>query len=345
MRLIMKFLRSVFPKVNTELQEWADVCKNAKDKVLSNQALDSIRLKRFHAQGGSIYALYPHASVQGAVRFIVALQTISDYLDNLCDRTGVNDEASFRQLHLSMLDAVDPRRSLGNYYSLYPYKDDGGYLKKLVEECRSQISLLPSYGLVADTIRDYVGLYTELQCCKHLDREVREERVVSWAAGHMGSYPEISVWEFAAASGSTLGIFCLTAAAYNPMLTAYEVDNIKRAYFPWVCGLHILLDYYIDSQEDLQTGDLNFTYYYENLKQCEERLSFFIGKSLEQCSKLNYTAFHITVVRGLLAMYLSDPKASIGLNRFSSRRLVRKGKGKTGIYYRLCRLLRLAGVI
>jgi tetraprenyl-beta-curcumene synthase len=275
-----------------------------------------------------------------AVKFIVSLQTISDYLDNLCDRAGVFDEKAFLQLHLSMLEAVDPSLPLSNYYELYPYKNDSGYLMSLVETCRSQVRDLPSYNLVVTLIKKYIRLYCEMQSYKHISLEERESRLTDWSKKYLCMYTGISCWEFSAAAGSTLGVFVLFAAAFNPYLTPREVTLIDEAYFPWICGLHILLDYYIDSQEDMQTGDLNFTYYYENLKQCEDRLLLFTEHSLEYCTQLPYPKFHATIIKGLLSMYLSDPKASVGLNRITSRRIIR-GKGiDTKFYYNLCRFLR-----
>jgi tetraprenyl-beta-curcumene synthase len=46
---------------------------------------------------------------------VVALQTISDYLDNLCDRRG-SPTGRFRQLHLAMTDALDPAGETHDYY-------------------------------------------------------------------------------------------------------------------------------------------------------------------------------------------------------------------------------------
>lgn len=101
----MHYVKKVFPLVNKELDNWVTIVQSSPAELLREQALASIKLKRFHAQGGSVYALYPNVEMQSAVRFIVALQTISDYLDNLCDRTGIQDELTFRQLHMSMIDA------------------------------------------------------------------------------------------------------------------------------------------------------------------------------------------------------------------------------------------------
>ena len=342
-KLVFKFVKTVFPEVDRQLTRWIECCNQIENDILRTQALESISAKKFHAQGGSIFALYPNVDLKSAINFIVSLQTISDYLDNLCDRTGVQDEASFRQLHQSMLDAIDPTRPLSDYYRYYPFKDDGLYLKSLVEECRSQIIKLPSYDKISALLLKYTHLYSDLQTYKHLAKNIREECLISWASQYSSQYPDISCWEFSAATGSTLGIFVLFAAASDPDLTVEEVNAIDAAYFPWICGLHILLDYYIDAQEDLQEGDLNFTYYYNDLKCCEDRLSFFIARSLEYCGVLPYPNFHITIIKGLLAMYLSDSKADWGLNNITSQNLIKNSPVKAGTYHFICKLLRLAG--
>lgn len=344
-RLIIKYVHKIFPEVDLQLKGWTDLCGDSPDEMLMKQALSSISSKRFHAQGGSVYALYPNVNATAAVRFIVALQTISDYLDNLCDRAGVQDESAFRQLHLSMLDAVDPERKISDYYKFYPFKSDNGYLQSLVQECREQLKNAPSYPLVVDSIKKHVQLYTDLQSYKHLQDEVREDCLKTWAGYYAKLYPDISWWEFSAAAGSTLGIFMLYSAAFDQTLSETQVASIENAYFPWICGLHILLDYYIDSYEDMHTGDLNFTYYYKNLKECEERLTFFIQKAFDSCYELEYPEFHTTVVSGLLCMYLSDPKAFTGMNIIPSKNLIEKSSLSTRVYFKLCRLLRKTGTI
>lgn len=345
MKLVFKYIRQVFPEVSRELAAWTGLCKNSECQVLAKQALDSLSTKRFHAQGGSVFALYPQADMRRTIRFIVSLQTISDYLDNLCDRAGVDEESAFRQLHLSMLDAVDPARPISDYYGHYPYKEDNGYLQALVEACREQVQELPAYPLVLGKMKKYVQLYTDLQTYKHLSRDTREEYLGTWADYYIRQFPGLTCWEFSAAAGSTLAMFIMFVSAFDASLTEERVRILDDAYFPWICGLHILLDYYIDAKEDRLTGDLNFTEYYRNLKHCEERLAFFVERAVESCSTLEYPLFHLTVVKGLLAMYLSDPKAFFGLNRLASRNLLKKSPPQTGLYWNICRMLRHAGVL
>ena len=86
---IIRISRFVFRTrvwVEKELKHWRQVAGQAPDLGLRQQAWRSLSLKSFHALGGNIFATrYPEwESV--LIPLIVALQTISDYLDNLCDR-------------------------------------------------------------------------------------------------------------------------------------------------------------------------------------------------------------------------------------------------------------------
>ncbi|MBC8014425.1 MAG: DUF2600 family protein, partial [Sporomusaceae bacterium] len=250
------------------------------------------------------------------------------------------DEQAFRQLHLAMTDALDPKAAPQNYYAFYPYKNDGGYLTALVTTCQQQIQKLPSYQLVqSDTLR-LAQLYSELQIYKHLDLSIREHKMVTWIDRHRNHYPQITGWEFAAATGSTLGMFMLCAAASDKTLTASTTTKISTAYFPWISGLHILLDYFIDAAEDQAGGDLNFVTYYSDETQMLSRLTLFTKQALLQTESLPQPSFHKIVVQGLLAMYLSDPKTK-SPKEGSIKRMLLKTAGATTIFlYALCKLLR-----
>lgn len=340
LKLILKYVIHVFPEVKIILNQYKNKLKTFPDNELKKQALSSIHTKSFHCIGGSIYALYPDADFSNAIQFICALQTISDYLDNLCDKTGTLDEKAFRRLHLSLYDATDTSSFFEDYYKYYPIKEDNKYLYSLVSKCKSSLSNLHSYEKALPYIKKYVNYYSNLQTFKHLSLDIREKYLKNWGEKYLKDYPEISLWEFLAATGSTLGIFAMYAASHNPLFKDEDFLSIDWAYFPWICGLHILLDYYIDYMDDLEEKQLNFTFYYKDIKICEERIIFFLEKSLEMCSTLKYPLFHKTVVKGLLAMYLSDKKAFQKYNKKVSKNIIKKGKKSTVFYHKMCKALR-----
>ncbi|TGE34464.1 tetraprenyl-beta-curcumene synthase family protein [Desulfosporosinus sp. Sb-LF] len=339
-KLIYQFVSKVFPMVKQELNKWQRRAAQLPDASLRLQASESIRLKAFHCQGGSIFALYPGVKSFDAIQFIVAYQTMSDYLDNLVDSLEVQDELAFYQLHLAMQEALDPRAVLSDYYLYYPYRDDGGYLNRLVKTCQESLRKLPSYELVREEALELAKLYSHLQTYKHLALVDRESVMLNWIKPYLSVYSELTSWEFAAATGSTLGVFCLYAAAYNPQLSARHVEKIKQTYFPWICGLHILLDYFIDLREDKETNQLNFVAYYEDNAMTSRRLHLFIENSFKQAERLDYPKFHKAVVQGLLAMYLSDKKSmDIDIRSMTKYLLKASGLG-VNLMYRLCCYLR-----
>lgn len=343
--LIYRFVKTVFPLVETELDYWRSRAGLCPDSMLAKAAFASMRDKKFHCQGGSIYALYPGADINKTVEFIVAYQTISDYLDNLVDSLEITDQQAFAQLHLAMRDALDPEYGTSDYYLYFPYQNDGGYLAKLVTTCQENISRLPGYELIKPGILRFAGLYADLQTYKHLALEQREDLLLAWIKPELEAYSLITEWEFAAATGSTLGIYCLYAIASNPGLSQEKVKAHQEVYFPWICGLHILLDYLIDLVEDKETGQLNFVRYYGSLDKAGDRLARIWDCAWDGAGQLAFSNFHKAILHGLLAMYLSDPKCSEPEIQSLSKLLISKGGKGAGLLQWICRNLRKSGVI
>lgn len=337
--LIYQHISSTLPLVDKELGKWRELAQLIPDISLREQALASIRCKAFHCQGGSIFASYPGVERKRAVEFIVAYQTISDYLDNLVDSMQLHDERAFAQLHLAMEEAIVADGNLSDYYAYYPCKDDGGYLLALVRSCRDSSQVL-SHHLVRDTMGQLAKLYSSLQTYKHLHMKEREGKLRDWIDKHLHGYPQLGPWEFAAATGSTLGEFCLYAAAFDPELAQAEVNEIKTTYFPWICGLHILLDYLVDQCIDRETAELNFVSYYSTQSEAAQRLQSFVDTARSKATSLRHSEFHQLVVDGLLALYLSDPKAAHSEVQPVARQLLRQGGRRVRLLYGLCRLLR-----
>lgn len=308
LRLMRRVYRYVLPEVRGQLNLWREAADRMGDEELKRQAIASMTSKEFHCQGGAVYAAANLEQRHVLIPLIVAFQTISDYLDNLCDRSTSLDPEDFRMLHRSMLDAVDPSEPVKDYYAFRQEKEDGGYLAQLVTTCQSCICMLPSYGLVKEQVRELVSLYCDLQVYKHIRHDQRERELLNWWNRHQSRYSQLRWNEFAAATGSTLGVFMFFLAATDPELTRGEVNNIREAYFPYVCGLHILLDYLIDQEEDRVGGDLNFCNYYEDQESAAERLALVVKEAREKVAVLHASAFHRMIIEGLIALYLSDPK-------------------------------------
>jgi tetraprenyl-beta-curcumene synthase len=330
MRRVYKY---ILPEVRAELGRWRAKANVIPDLELRKQALDSMNAKQFHCEGGGVYAAANLEQRHVLIPLIVALQTISDYLDNLCDRSTSLDAEDFRLLHQSMIDAVTPELPISNYYALREEQDDGGYLAALVEQCRNSIAELPSYRHVKNHVVELVQLYSDLQVYKHITHSKRESELLNWWAQYSSRYPNLKWNEFAAATGSTLGMFMLFLSATDPSLDAEQADAIRAHYFPSICGLHILLDYLIDQAEDEIGGDLNFCSYYDDQNTLNERMGQMVQAARKSADELPFGHFHRMIVEGLVALYLSDPKVRDQNEVRRTAKLLMKGSPWTRVFF------------
>jgi tetraprenyl-beta-curcumene synthase len=325
--------RDVFPVVYEELENWKGKALEIPDEELRRQALASIETKSFHCEGGGILALLAGSDYKQSVKFIVAYQTISDYLDNFFYRSTSLDPEDFAALHESMPDALTVGASLKNYYRFRDEQDDGGYLASLVTTCQDVLKELGNYRLIASHLLKLAGYYCDLQVHKHVIVEERVPRLENWFSLYKEELPQMEWYEFSACSGSTLGIFCLVSQAYRESFTFEHAEKIVGGYFPYIQGLHILLDYFIDQEEDLAGGDLNFCSYYENESVLMDRLKHFIKQADVYTAGLPFEKFHRLINRGLLGVYLSDRKVHDCKDISSMAKSIIKASGGTAYFF------------
>lgn len=340
-QLLYRVYRHVLPVLEREFAAWYKRAQAIPNPELRKQALASMDTKKFHCQGGSVYAAQVIPHVETVVPFIVAYQTISDYLDNLCDRSTSLDPQDFRQLHVSMQDALTPGAPLRDYYLYREDKDDGGFLAGLVQACQQYAGKLPAYGKIQSRVLEFSCLYSDLQVYKHIAPQLREDKLLAWWDKYKEYHSHLHWQEFAAVTGSTIGIFALFCLATEPDVREEQIEAVSDAYFPWLCGLHILLDYLIDLEEDRLGGDLNFVSYYRSERDATERLQFFIQQAKASVKGLPNSAFHRMIVDGLVAFYLADRKVNRSQPRIYTiaKQLLKQAKGLPSILFYVNSLL------
>ncbi|MGN1402675.1 MAG: tetraprenyl-beta-curcumene synthase family protein [Bacillus sp. (in: firmicutes)] len=339
--LMNKVYREVFPVVQEKLHEWKQEAKKIPDPELRMQAISSIEQKEFHCEGGSILTILAEEKKNEAISFVVAYQTISDYLDNLCDRSTSMDDKDFAALHESMVHSLSLCSEETNYYRYRLEQDDGGYLNKLVETCQQFWAGVDNYTLIEPHLKELCSYYVDLQVHKHVVHDEREERLNRWFAAHKSRLPEMAWYEFSACSGSTLGIFCLVSYALRDDFNETDADRIRNGYFPYIQGLHILLDYFIDQEEDMAEGDLNFCSYYDSNEQMFKRMAHFVSEAESYLNQLPHKGFHLLIHRGLLGLYLSDKKVEENRETKSlAWEMVKLGGPQSRFFYRNAKLYR-----
>ena len=137
----------------------------------------------------------------------------------------------------------------------------------------------------------------------------------------------------------------LAAMAAAGPVSPGDTLQLFACYYPWLCGLHILLDYFIDLDEDRQYNDLNFVHFYPTALAAEKGLLYFLQQAKASMEKLPRAAFHRLVTSGLLALYLSDPKAATPERKKITQQLLHAAGAEALWLHRICLFLRKRGII
>lgn len=319
---LVRFLARVVPQSAAELERIRVEAAAIPDERLRTEALASIDGKAFHVAGACILATFlPPAEARLYIDVVTPLETIYDYLDNLCDRHPEVREYAYPVLHRAIADALDPRSRPRDYYALGPSGDDGGYLRGLVERTQRALARVPHLDALAPVFADAASFYAELQSSKHLPHDVRESACVEWYERHRQRFRALDWHEFACASGSNMHVF---AALYEALAGRRDqIGAAYDAYFPFVSALHILLDSIIDRDEDREHDDLNFAEVYSGPKALRERFGFMSRSAHSAIGRLADARRHRFVLRVMTLFYLSHPKIAQGGLEREARSLLR----------------------
>ncbi|MCM3759564.1 tetraprenyl-beta-curcumene synthase family protein [Alkalihalobacillus oceani] len=334
--LLINIYKEVLPTVHDYYNQWKERAADIPDDELRSQAQDALERKAFHCEGGGVYGLIAkeNGRFEELVQFMVAYQITCDYLDNLCDQSPSLDPNDFRSLHQALLDALTPGADPGNYYQFRQEHEDGGYLQALVRTCQEKVASFPSFQALQPAMKELSGYYGDLQVHKHVIKEERIPRLESWFEEHRHKVPEMTWFEFSACTASTLGVYALAAYSTTPDLSEETAALIKSGYFPWMQGLHILLDYFIDQEEDIADDELNFLFYYRDEKEMIERFQFFAEKAEESLAALPDPKFHRMLMRGVIAIYIADEKVQGDKEmKQKAKQMIKTGGLPTMIFY------------
>ena len=313
---LIRFLRGVVPQASTELDGIAALAASIPDAQLQTQALASIRAKAYHVAGGCILATFlTPDSARRYVEIVAPLESIYDYLDNLCDRHPDVPVDAYPVLHQAIADALDPDAGTHDYYALGPRGDDAGYLARLVTRTQRSLARTNAGPGMREAFAEAALLYGEMQTFKHYPAPEREAACVAWFDRRRDARFEGMQWyEFACAAGSQFQVYAPLFAHFAGRES--DVAATYDAYFPGVAALHVLLDSFIDQAEDRDHGELNFASLYANAEHMRSRVAEMAAESMRRFSALPDPAHHRFVLRVMALFYLTHPKVyAQGLQR------------------------------
>ncbi|MHB8229427.1 MAG: DUF2600 family protein [Vulcanimicrobiaceae bacterium] len=304
---LARFLCVVVPSARRSLRRIELRAERIPDGPLRREALSSVGSKAYHAAGACILATFlPRKARRHYIEIVTPLESIYDYLDNLCDRHEAVPVDAYPVLHRAIADALDPDAPLRPYYTLGPAGDDGGYLQGLVCETRDAIARFPEYRRLVPIFREAAELYAELQTFKHYPKDRREAACIAWWERHRDRFGDLTWWEFASAAGSQFQVYAPLYAAFCGDLP--RIAATHDAYFPNVSALHVLLDYFIDQSEDREHDELNFIACYAGSDRFLARAGVLARRARARFAHLARPHVHEFVLRVMSLFYLTHPK-------------------------------------
>jgi tetraprenyl-beta-curcumene synthase len=327
------------PAVSRELHAWRARAQAIADAPLRKDALDSIARKRDHAEGAALFWVLPDRQDMRLLALLVAYQTIWDFLDNLSERHP--DAANARQLHLALVEALDPQASISDYYKHHPWKDDGGYLRALVESCRENCQALPSYSRVRPYLLAGVRGCAVQSANHEPDPQRRDAALKAWAQRCSPGQREMTWFELTAAvSGFTPHV--LLALAAEPSCEEGDIAKTLATYFPWVSLAITMLDSYADQLDDAASGSHSYISHYADRDAAVQRLCVIVERIAREARGLRNGDRHATVVACMVAMYLSKDDVRLPAMSEATSRIGAAGGSLTRVLLPILRLWRTA---
>ncbi|HEY2719527.1 MAG TPA: DUF2600 family protein [Solirubrobacteraceae bacterium] len=330
------------PAVSREIRIWRERALLIPDAPIREDALSSIEHKRGHTDGAALFWILPRRRDLNLLRLLVAYELIWDYLDCLNERGAGEGTVNGRQLHMALVEALDPGAPISDYYRYHPWRDDGGYLRMLVEACRRGCAALPSYGRIRPLVLCEARRAQVLALNHDLDPSGRDEALQAWAAREFSGERRLSWFELSGAASASLTIHAFLALAAEPACSDADVRKTRAAYFPWMSAATTMLDSYVDQAEDVVNGDHRYIAHYESEKLAGERMRELVTRSALEARRLRHGHRHAVIAAAMVAMYLSKESARAPALRASTADLAQAGGSLTRLLLPVLRMWRLA---
>jgi tetraprenyl-beta-curcumene synthase len=305
-----RYWLTVFPRVRRELRRRRARAREVPEPGLREVALAALQ-KRGNIEGAAAFAAFvPWRRRRAAVRALVAFQATYNYIDMLAEQPCADPVANGRRLHEALLIALDPAAAHLDYYEHYPRREDGGYLRELVDTCRATLAALPSYAAVAAQVRTATVSIVAFQSLSLGRGPGARDALVRWARAETPPGTGLEWWETASARGTSLGVHALIATAAERGVRPAFVVSIASAYLTWAGSLHSLLDSLVDEAEDADSAQFSFIGCYVSPQEASVRMGWLAARSARALRELPRGRRHLILLAGMTASYLSLPEAS-----------------------------------
>jgi tetraprenyl-beta-curcumene synthase len=329
------------PSVAREARAWQLRANAIPDAAIRNDALGSLARKRGHTDGAALFTILTRDRSPGLLPLLVAYEIAWDFLDSVNERGAAAGQENGRQLHLALIEALDPSLATSDYYRHNPWKRDGGYLRAAVDTCRRSLRLLPAYEQVRHLTTREATRALVLAINHDLDPDRRDVALRGWAVRE--SLPEHGVtwFELTGAASASLTIHALLATATDPRCTERDAERIARAYFPWISAATTMLDSYVDQTEDAANNDHSYVAHYSTPEAATQRVGQLVERCMREARALPGGEHHALIAACMVAMYLSKDSARAQAMRASTASLAGAGGSLVRLLLPILRLWRI----
>lgn len=328
--------------MSRETHTWQVRARSIPDAAIREDALSSIERKRGHTDGAALFWILPRQRDPNLLRLLVAYEIIWDFLDCVNERGACEGTDNGRQLHLALIEALDPAAPMSDYYRYHPWRDDGGYLRSLVETCRHSCAALPSYGRVRPLVVREARRAQVLALNHSTDPLDRDAALEAWADREFSDEQRMSWFELSGAASASMTVHAFLALAAQPDCTDVDVRRTRAAYFPWLSAATTMLDSYVDQVEDELNGDHRYIAHYSSEALAGERVRELVTRSAREARRLDNGHRHAVIAACMVAMYLSKDSARTPDMRASTASIVEAGGSLTRVLIPILRLWRVA---
>ncbi len=327
------------------MRHWQARALAIPDGPLRVDAIHSLTRKRANTDGSALFSILARRRDPGLLRLLVAYESIWDFLDNVSERGACAGEANGRLLHRALLDAVDPHRPISAYYRLHLCKDDAGYMRALVDTCRTYCLSLPAYRcvrrpLIEEARRSDVGVFNH-----EIEPGRRDMALRRWAEPELRRLPglsEVAWYELSAAASCSAAAHVLLTMAANLDAERSDVAEVYAAYFPWFSIATTMLDSYVDQAEDVASGAHSYIAHYPSGEIAVQRVRDAIERSTRALRDLHDGNRHAVIAACMVAMYASKDSARAPHMRATTTSLVAAGGPLARLLVPVLRLWRVA---
>jgi tetraprenyl-beta-curcumene synthase len=326
-------------RVSRAVAGWRRRASAIPDAALRRAALTALNTKRGHTDGAALFAALPRARDRTLLDLLVAYELIWDYLDTVHEAAPT--ESNGRRLHLALVDALDPRRPLSDWYEHHTARDDGGYLRDLVEACRRGCTSLPSFSLVQELLATEAWRAQVLALNHLTDLEERDAALRAWAREEFPGEEPLAWFELSGAASASLVVHALLAVAADPAARAADAIEVRDAYWPWISLATTMLDSWVDRTEDDANGDHSYVAHYPDERRALERIEESLVESAARARRLPNGHRHAIVVAGMTAMYLTKDSVRTREPDRTTRRLLAAGGTLPRLLHPILRIWRL----